>query len=396
METAARGNAESDLASMFGLPAQEFMQCRMIAEQRIVDIANQNPVPFRGLGKRSGQFLQQPVILFAMRAPVIGGNRLPASRRIADPFAPVGDDVSASGGNGQRIARTDQLTIVAAFHDIVRAAAVRSDHRQTGRCRFEQGQAERFVQCRVYEHPATLARYGVISWNVCGIVVFWIGDLPVKVIPIDRLYQLLHDLAAFGLQIAKQRPAASHDHEICSVLQGRVGGIGFHQPEKVFLPDRSGDGEQYGFGWVAQELRQIGTNLFARLRAFEPMEIAARRNDADAPCFDRSIMRVLRLRLVARAGDDGIGHIERSFLDTDACPQAFIHAAIYVALYGAKRVARKDVRYAKLLLRMASKNARIRIMGMYDIWQAIEIVQIFEEGRAQFFVPFVQSFFRQI
>ena len=228
------------------MPVEKFAQCRPIAQQGIVDVADKKPSMLAARLLRLDQLADQLVIDVRMSFPVVGGDCIASRRCVSNPFASIGDNLETGTGNRRRILGTDQKTVLAALHDIVGASTIGSNYRQTRSSRFEQGQTKWLIQCWVYENAATLPGKSIIGRDVFGLVRFGIGDLPVQIVRIDRADKLLADRPTFRLEIGNPAPATGNDDQVRTVLKRRVGRICVDKPNQIFLSNRTGDGQNDG------------------------------------------------------------------------------------------------------------------------------------------------------
>ena len=87
-------------------------------------------------------------------------------------------------------------------------------------------------------------------------------------------------------------------------------------------------------------------------------------------------MFILRFSFIARTRNDCVGGFQRSFLNRNTGVQVAADVGRHLPLDRAERVAGEDVRDAELFFRVSRQDARVRIVCMDHVRQAIQRTKV--------------------
>ena len=199
MEGTACGHTEGQTV-LAPMPVPELRQAGRTSDERVVDIADEQLIDRSIDGRRLPQRPQKCLVVTGMGVPVVGLDRSRPRGRVAMPeFAVTQDDLAGSRDCVRR-AGIDEETVLAGLDDVVRPAAVGGDERQAASGRFQKRQAERLVECRVYEHAVSLARISIERGNVRCLVTLRVSDLAVEIVAIDKVEDGSHLVGGLGIE----------------------------------------------------------------------------------------------------------------------------------------------------------------------------------------------------
>ena len=110
--------------------------------------------------------------------------------------------------------RSHHKTAVATGVNIARPTIIRGHHRQATGRGLQQGESERFRQCRIDKNTSVISSPAVERWNLITPMPFWERHRSIQVVAVDKLEELLKHPSLLRFLPLRIITTAEDEHQI--------------------------------------------------------------------------------------------------------------------------------------------------------------------------------------